>query len=654
MQNLRSIPVSILFAALLFLPVLPLPPQPASLERAAASSSFVSGPSGQDREEAFVGMSSSPAQSASGRASYRQPQGNAQCNTDVVVPALGGPRSVSSISFGQTASGTIHSAGQTDSYTFPALAGDQVLLRMRSVWPFSPQLRLYAPDGTLMQTASGSYASELSQALTATGTYTVLAGDPEGDDTGDYWLFLQRTHNPGNSTPMTFGQTISSSVAKPSEMDAYTFPALAGDQVLLRMRSAWAFSPQLRLYAPDGTLMQTVSGSYASELSQALSTTGTYTVLAADPEGDDTGGYWLFLQRTNNPGNSTPILHCHTVSANIVKPAEMDTYTFSAGAGNSILLQMISTWPFSPQLRLYAPDGTLMETVSGSYTSELSQALTTTGTYTVLAADAEGDDTGDYTLHLSVTPVPTPTPTSTPNPTPSPTPAPTPTPTPVPTPVPTPAPTPVPTPTPTPVTVTEVSISPASQTVSQGQTFTVDVYVSPTQAVQGVIFSLAFDPSLLTANSVVEGSFLKQGGASTFFSPGTIDNLAGTITNVYDAIISVGQSVSTPGVCATVAFTAKTTPGTSALTLSNVTVGDPSGHAVPMTVVDGSVAVFTGPDWDVNCDGCIDVLDVVLVGQHFGQTGTPCWIPQEVNCDGVINVLDIILIGQHFGEGCQS
>jgi len=60
----------------------------------------------------------------------------------------------------------------------------------------------------------------------------------------------------------------------------------------------------------------------------------------------------------------------------------------------------------------------------------------------------------------------------------------------------------------------------------------------------------------------------------------------------------------------------------------------------------------TYPAWDVNMNGCINVLDLILVGQHFGETGAPGWIREDVNSDGVINVLDLIIIGQHFGEGC--
>lgn len=51
---------------------------------------------------------------------------------------------------------------------------------------------------------------------------------------------------------------------------------------------------------------------------------------------------------------------------------------------------------------------------------------------------------------------------------------------------------------------------------------------------------------------------------------------------------------------------------------------------------------------DVNTDGAVNVLDMILVGQHWGETGVAGWIPEDVKADGLINVLDSILIGQHW------
>jgi hypothetical protein len=53
-------------------------------------------------------------------------------------------------------------------------------------------------------------------------------------------------------------------------------------------------------------------------------------------------------------------------------------------------------------------------------------------------------------------------------------------------------------------------------------------------------------------------------------------------------------------------------------------------------------------DWDVNGDGDTNVLDMVLVGQHWGETGLTGWLREDANEDGTVNVLDMIVIGQHW------
>jgi len=345
---------------------------------------------------------------------------------------------------------------------------------------------------------------------------------------------------------------------------------------------------------------------------------------------------------------------------------------------------------------------------------------------------------------------------------------------------------------------TSVTISPPHQTISAGDTLTVDIVVDPQTGIAGAQFDLTFDPSLITAVEVAEGDLLSQNGDPTFFGTfGTgIDNVAGTITG-YAGVILSQATVSSPGVFATITFSAATTSGTSTLHLFSVDVQDADGVSVPFGATDGSVTVevthtltmavsgsgstdpaagphdylegtvvtisatpdsgwqfdgWTGdvvdsgsstttttidadktvtasfaqimhtltmavsgsgstdptvgphdyaegtvvtisatPDsgwqfdgwtgdvadanaptttttmdtgktvtasfsllWDVNSDGCIDLSDLVLVGQSWGASGSPHWIRADVNSDGVVNLSDLVLIGQHWGEGCGT
>lgn len=51
---------------------------------------------------------------------------------------------------------------------------------------------------------------------------------------------------------------------------------------------------------------------------------------------------------------------------------------------------------------------------------------------------------------------------------------------------------------------------------------------------------------------------------------------------------------------------------------------------------------------DVNTDGDVNSLDMIRVGQHWGETGAKAWIPEDINQDGSVSVLDATLVGQHW------
>ena len=55
------------------------------------------------------------------------------------------------------------------------------------------------------------------------------------------------------------------------------------------------------------------------------------------------------------------------------------------------------------------------------------------------------------------------------------------------------------------------------------------------------------------------------------------------------------------------------------------------------------------PNGDVNQDGTVNILDIVLVAQHFGQK-PPSNPRADVNKDGQVNVLDLVLVAEHFGQ----
>ena len=118
-----------------------------------------------------------------------------------------------------------------------------------------------------------------------------------------------------------------------------------------------------------------------------------------------------------------------------------------------------------------------------------------------------------------------------------------------------------------PALATSVSIQPPPGTVTQGDTFFVDIRVAGAADLVSFQFDLAFDASILSANDpVVEGTFLSDVGGTAFF-PGFVDNSLGTISFIANALTGNDPGATGNGVLARVSFNAIGT-GTAALSLT--------------------------------------------------------------------------------------
>ena len=178
-------------------------------------------------------------------------------------------------------------------------------------------------------------------------------------------------------------------------------------------------------------------------------------------------------------------------------------------------------------------------------------------------------------------------------------------------------------------------------------TFTLDISAEEVYDLAGWQFDIAFDPTVLEAVGVSEGDFLKIDGGTTFFQRGTIDNRSGKIKGLSSASLSKDGASGT-GTLLSVTLAAKTA-GQTQLRLENFQLADITGvsiaagpHEVVITV-EGQLV--TG---DVNRDGQVSILDMVLVARHFGET-VPANSEVDINGDGIISILDLILVAQHMG-----
>ena len=185
------------------------------------------------------------------------------------------------------------------------------------------------------------------------------------------------------------------------------------------------------------------------------------------------------------------------------------------------------------------------------------------------------------------------------------------------------------------------------ETIHRDETFTLDIHARNVLDLAGWQFDIVFDPNILEAVDVTEGGFLKT-GAATFFQGGSIDNSSGQITGLAAARLST-QGVSGTGTLLKARFKAKAS-GESEVTLRNlqfVSLGgdtiDAIAHGIRITVEEGLTM------GDINRDGVVTIVDLVLVAQKLNQT-VSADDPADINGDGVVNIFDLAIVAQAIGS----
>ena len=103
----------------------------------------------------------------------------------------------------------------------------------------------------------------------------------------------------------------------------------------------------------------------------------------------------------------------------------------------------------------------------------------------------------------------------------------------------------------------------------------------------------------------------------------------------------------TPGISTNVIFTAAgdffTKPGDYEIIVTATSLGD-STKTAEITITTTIEPV----PWDLNGDGIVNILDLVLVANQFGESGDN--LSGDVNMDGKVNILDLVAVANQFGK----
>ncbi|MER8029580.1 RHS repeat-associated core domain-containing protein [Streptomyces bauhiniae] len=269
----------------------------------------------------------------------------------------------------------------------------------------SPTVQMIDPRGdtvgSSMSVFKGSSDYEVRD-LPTSGTYTLVI-DPPSEVTGSVTVTVSY---PAGGELSFMGNTASTAMTRAGQDGLWTFSASKGDSFSLGIDTAgMTDGTYVRLYEPDQDQVDSLYVSKASNGSldvDALPASGRYT-LYLDPANGATGTANVTIAHYADAGTLIPDGAAAQLA--ITRPGQDGVASFTAAKGQKVSLGVTSTSSFASyaSLRLYAPDGTSVDSFivsSGATTEWDSSALPQTGTYRLKAQPASSG-TGTLAITLS-------------------------------------------------------------------------------------------------------------------------------------------------------------------------------------------------------------------------------------------------------------
>ncbi|MBN2415654.1 T9SS type A sorting domain-containing protein [bacterium] len=174
-----------------------------------------------------------------------------------------------------------------------------------------------------------------------------------------------------------------------------------------------------------------------------------------------------------------------------------------------------------------------------------------------------------------------------------------------------------------------VSVRPATITMEEAETCTLDVYIANVSGLGSFEFTLSFDTDIIHADASLPGDFLGSTGRTVLPLSPVIDN-ASNPGSVRHGAASLGSSPAGPsgsGILARIVFTAQSN-GSAAVHFTSAQITDIAGAAITIDQVD---------------DGRIDIGGNSLTGWNGQQSGTD----KILNCVHAVSDENVWIVGQN-------
>ena len=334
-------------------------------------------------------------------------------------PTLSHAEDMGQITSGQTRSGAIDTAGEEDTWTFSATAGDRVIVQVAETanyGSFTPNVQVFAPNRPTVVASQTSDAAILEFNAPETGTFTIVIADADRNTSNTYALTLVNLMDSLTSSgdldgdAIVSGQTLEGHSAA-SDLDVFQFSAQAGDRVIVQVTETanyGSYTPKVEVRGPDlVTVLDTVT-SDGAVLEFTVPRAGTHSILISDDDIYTANTYALTLVNLMDSLTSSgdldgdAIVSGQTLEGHSAA-SDLDVFQFSAQAGDRVIVQVTETanyGSYTPKVEVRGPDlVTVLDTVT-SDGAVLEFTVPRAGTHSILISDDDIYTANTYALTL--------------------------------------------------------------------------------------------------------------------------------------------------------------------------------------------------------------------------------------------------------------
>jgi len=327
------------------------------------------------------------------------PQGAAVGSATVQV--LGVPVDLTgSISVGGAPLTISLGGGQNAGITFAGVAGTRMSMAVSGSALPQTRLDVRAPDGSTFATfyvsSSGGFLD--TRTLPATGTYTIVI-DPSGGSPVTMTLTAYSVPADASAATTPGGGAASIPITVPGQNGLVSFTGVAGERVSFRLTTA--MSVRFTVSKPDSTtLFSTMAPGNTFIDVTTLPVAGTYTI-AVDPFDASTGALSVTVYDVPPDAAGAVTQGGPGFTAAMTAPGQGGAVTFTATAGQSLVLNLSAVSVPIMRVSVLRPDGSALQSPSwvlGATSFGLTAPVA--GTYTIVL-DPYNDYTGSATVSLS-------------------------------------------------------------------------------------------------------------------------------------------------------------------------------------------------------------------------------------------------------------